>query len=317
MSDIAWQPTASISHLKQRQQFIASIRRFFEKKHYLEVDTPIMAQHGGTDVYLQNIHAQFQGRNYCLQTSPEYHMKRLLAAGSGPIFQIFKAFRDDEYGRWHNPEFSMLEWYVPSIDHHALMDECSELLCMLLDCEDMQRHSYQAIFQQYASLDPFRADQHDFMACMHAHGLDRVYTTVPESRDECLFLLLSHVIEPQLATVPVPVAIYDFPPSQAALARIVDGRAQRFEIYYRGVELANGFHELRCAQTQRARFEDDNRKRAEKNLAQVVIDPFLIAALEYGLPACSGVALGVDRVFALSANLPGIDEGLSFSIENA
>lgn len=307
-----WMPSASIESIRQRARIVAAIRSFFSQKNYLEVETPIMAQFGITDVYLSNIKAYFRNKPYCLQTSPEYHMKRLLAAGSGPIFQLARVFRDDELGRWHNPEFTLLEWYQLGIDHHALIAEMDELLQCVLGCLPMVKKTYQHLFTQICDLDPMNAT---IAACQNSlarFDLLGVLDDDEQDRDQYLFLLLSHVIEPALAKEPAPVAIVDFPPSQASLAKISNGVAERFEVYYRGVELANGFHELTDPALQLARFEEDNAIRKTRGLEQVALDRYLLQALDHGLPPCSGVALGLDRLLALAFDQPSISSCISF-----
>ncbi|KTD38836.1 lysyl-tRNA synthetase [Legionella moravica] len=317
MHELPWHPSASIELLRQRAQFIAKIRQFFSSRHYLEVETPIMAQFGVTDVYLSNIKATFRGRSYCLQTSPEYHMKRLLAAGSGPIFQLARVFRDDELGRWHNPEFTLLEWYQLGIDHHALMVEMDLLLQTLLQTEPMIKKTYQEAFIESCELDPFTASIDQFKNVLLNNQLDTVLSSQEQDRDQYLFLLMSHVVEPFLGKVNSPVAVYDFPPSQASLAKIQNGVAERFEVYYQGVELANGFHELTDVHAQAKRFVQDNDLRKQHGLPAAEADHYLLQALEHGLPSCSGVALGVDRLLALALDQPGIANILSFDFSRA
>lgn len=317
MHELPWHPSASIELLQQRAQFIAKIRQFFSSRHYLEVETPIMAQFGVTDVYLSNIKATFRGRSYCLQTSPEYHMKRLLAAGSGPIFQLARVFRDDELGRWHNPEFTLLEWYQLGIDHHALMEEMDLLLQTLLQTEPMIKKTYQEAFIESCDLDPFTASIDQFKKVLLNNQLDTVLSSQEQDRDQYLFLLMSHVVEPFLGKVNAPVAVYDFPPSQASLAKIQNGVAERFEVYYQGVELANGFHELTDVHAQAKRFVQDNELRKQHGLPVAEADHYLLQALEHGLPSCSGVALGVDRLLALALEQPGIANILSFDFSRA
>lgn len=309
-----WQPTASLDHLRQRAALMAAIRDFFVQRGYLEVETPVMASHGVTDVYLHNIKAQFRGQPYALQTSPEYHMKRLLAAGSGPIFQLARVFRDDELGAWHNPEFTLLEWYQLDVDHHGLMQEVEALLGLVLGSQPLHKMTYQQAFQAACDLDPFDLDQGRLAAVLADYDLDKVLPADEEDRDQYLFLLMSFVVEPYLATLDCPVAVYDFPPSQASLARISEGRAARFEVYFRGVELANGFYELRDARLQEQRFAEDNQKRQSMGLPLAAADPYLLAALEHGLPACSGVALGIDRLLALALGCEKISQVMAFDI---
>lgn len=317
MSDASWQPSASIASLRQRAQCLAQIRSFFTARNYLEVDTPYMAHYGVTDPYLTTIQAVFRDKPYCLQTSPEYHMKRLLAAGSGPIFQLARVFRDDELGRWHNPEFTLLEWYQLAVDHHGLMDEMDVLLQQLLGCAPMIRKTYQEAFLEACAIDPLQASIEELDQVLLPHHLDNVLNPHQDNKDQYLFLLMSHIVEPFLAHYDVPVAVYHFPESQAALAKVQHGVAERFEVYYKGVELANGFHELTDATAQAERFRQDQLQRQQLDFKAVDYDPWLLHALEHGLPACSGVALGIDRLLALILNKNRISEVMAFDIERA
>lgn len=317
MHELSWQPSASIELLRQRAQLIVQIRQFFTQRSYLEVETPVMARYGVTDVYLSNIKACFRGETYCLQTSPEYHMKRLLAAGSGPIFQLARVFRDDELGRWHNPEFTLLEWYQLGIDHYALMEEMDLLLQIVLKSKPMIRKTYQQAFLDSCNLDPISATIEQLKQAVIQSGLGTVLSIDEQDKDQYLFLLMSHVVEPALAKEDAPVAVYNFPISQAALAKVKDGFAERFEVYYQGVELANGFHELTDMTVQAQRFECDKQIRIQKGLAQAEPDQYLLDALEHGLPACSGVALGVDRLLALALKQKSIAQIMSFDCGRA
>ena len=313
-----WQPAASLEDLRARQTLLQRIRNFFIDRGYLEVETPIMAQFASTDVYLENIRASFRGNVYALQTSPEYHMKRLLAAGSGPIFQIAKVFRDDELGRWHNPEFTMLEWYRPGFTHLQLIEEIDGFLQTILNCPPARQISYQTLFEIFCEgINPHTAPIEILQSCLERYQLTGILESGEQDRDQYLFLLLAHVIEPQLAKLQQPVVVYDFPVSQAALARTNGNIAERFEVYFRGVELANGFHELCDRKIQEKRFEQDNEKRQAKGLSTVAIDTRLLAALDHGLPPCSGVALGIDRLIALALNKTSIQGVLTFPIDNA
>lgn len=317
MNELNWQPSATLDLLQQRARLMAVVREFFQQRGYWEVETPIMARYGITDVYLSNIKAQFRGENYCLQTSPEYHMKRLLAAGSGPIFQLARVFRDDELGRWHNPEFTLLEWYQLQADHHVLMQEVEDLLCSVLGCSTLCKKTYKQAFLESCQLDPFTATCDELKSLLTRYQLQGVLPDNETDRDQYLFLLMSHVIEPALALIPAPVAVYDFPPSQASLAQINHGVAERFEIYYRGVELANGFHELTDAALQAERFQHDQMLRAERGLPDAQVDVYLLQALQQGLPACSGVALGIDRLVTLALNQPAIGNTMAFDFSRA
>ncbi|QEY52788.1 elongation factor P--(R)-beta-lysine ligase [Legionella longbeachae] len=312
-----WKPSASIELLRQRAELLKKIRYFFTERGYWEVETPIMARYGTTDVYLSNIEALFRGETYYLQTSPEYHMKRLLAAGSGPIFQIARVFRDDELGRWHNPEFTLLEWYQLGIDHHTLIGEMDLFLQMILESRPMLKKTYQHAFLEACHIDPFCATVDELRQVLVYFNLDKVLPANEEDKDQYLFLLMSHVVEPFLAKESVPVALYDFPSSQAALAKINNGVAERFEVYYQGVELANGFHELTDAAAQKKRFVLDQHLRNQKGLRAAEADQYFLNALEHGLPSCSGVALGVDRLLALALKKSEIAQVISFDFLRA
>lgn len=314
---MSWQPSTSIESLKRRADIISHIRAFFTQRFYLEVDTPVMAQFGVTDVYLSNIKATFRNKPYLLQTSPEYHMKRLLAAGSGPIFQLARVFRDDELGRWHNPEFTLLEWYQLNIDHHALINEMDVFLQTVIKAEPLIRKTYQHVFVEACNIDPLTASIDEFKTCLNRYDLGNVLPQDEQDIDQYLFLLMSHVVEPFLGKYSAPVAVYNFPASQAALAQINNGVAERFEIYYRGVELANGFHELTDANAQRARFEADIGMRKQQGLSLPEPDSWLLEALKSGLPPCSGVALGIERLLALAMNKHSISEVMAFDFSRA
>lgn len=312
-----WQPSAPIELLRQRAHLLAKIRCFFSERGYLEVETPIMARYGATDVYLNNIKAIFRHETYCLQTSPEYHMKRLLAAGSGPIFQLARVFRDDELGRWHNPEFTLLEWYQLGIDHHALMEEMDLFLQMVLQSSPMIKKTYQQAFFEACAVDPLAANIEQLRQVVAYYDLDTVLSPHEQDRDQYLFLLMSHVVEPFLSKESTPVAVYNFPESQAALAKVNHGVAERFEVYYQGIELANGFHELTDAAAQAQRFAQDQQLRSEKGLLPVEADRYLLHALAHGLPPCSGVALGIDRLLALALKQSEIAPVISFDFSRA
>ncbi|MBA2709253.1 MAG: elongation factor P--(R)-beta-lysine ligase [Tatlockia sp.] len=315
--DLLWQPSASIEMLKQRANLLKIIRNFFHERGYMEVETPAMSRFPITDVYLTNIKAMFRNNPFYLQTSPEYHMKRLLAAGSGPIFQLARVFRDDELGRWHNPEFTMLEWYQLNINHHQLMDEIDLFLQLTLKAKPMVRKTYQQVFIESCQLDPLTATIEQFQQTLKRFELDKVLTPNEEDPDQYLFLLMSHIVEPAMAKEEAPVAVYDFPASQAALAKIKDGVAERFEVYVQGVELANGFHELTDASSQAVRFQKDLAIRRNQGLAEPNPDEYFLAALKHGLPACSGVALGIDRLVTLALKQSSLAKTMAFDFSRA
>jgi lysyl-tRNA synthetase class 2 len=277
-----------------------------------------------TDVHLASFSTLYRGPGAAsdglplyLVTSPELAMKRLLAAGSGPIFQIARAFRDGERGRHHNPEFTMLEWYRPGWGGEALQAEVAAFLIEVGGAERCDRRSYASQFEEALSLDPHRADLHAVHAAIERSSL---HAPAPADVDEGLQLLFSHAIEPRLAVSPHPIIVYDYPRGQAALARLSSGDpqvARRFEVYWRGLELANGFDELTDAAEQRQRFERDREARRRRGLTPPAADERFLAALEAGLPDCAGVALGVDRLLMVMRGARSIDEVLAFPLERA
>ena len=317
-----WMPSASIETLLARAKILNEIRRFFSERGLLEVETPTLSEFGVTDLHLSTFSTEFiapfdaKSKTLWLSTSPEYHMKRLLAAGSGPIFQICKVFRNEEAGSRHNPEFTMLEWYRPHFDMYRLINEVDDLLQQILDCKPAESLSYQFVFQEYLGLDPLSASRAELIEVARKH---QFIADDDEDRDTLLQFLFSSVIEPQIGRE-APVAVYRFPSSQAALAQLSpeDYRvAERFEFYYQGLELANGFHELTDAAEQQRRFELDNRLREKNGLPTRAIDHRFLAALQAGIPNTSGVALGLDRLIMLALGLNDISQVISFGIENA
>lgn len=297
LSQRDWQPAASLAALQFRARMLASIRAFFSARDCMEVTTPVLARAGASDPQIESFSLDHAGQRWWLQTSPEFHMKRLLAAGCGAIYQMAPAFRVDEQGRWHNPEFTMLEWYRPGFDHHQLMDEVEALWRELAGraAPAFVRWRYAELIQQYLGVD-----------CRDV-GLSQLRDVVEArvgplpadlDRDGLLDAAMGLQIGPALGAEQ-PCFVYDFPPSQAALARLgKEGWASRFELYWRGIELANGFHELTDAVEQRRRFERDQWRRQQLGLPEVQLDEALLDALQAGLPDCAGVALGIDRLCA-------------------
>ncbi|MCL5050162.1 MAG: elongation factor P--(R)-beta-lysine ligase [Firmicutes bacterium] len=310
-----WQPGISVQRLRDRAQLMREIRDFFAQREVMEVDTPLLATAGVTDPHLTNAETSIAGQRYFLQTSPEYAMKRLLAAGSGCIYQLGKAVRDDELGRYHNPEFCLLEWYRIGFDDTQLMQEVDAFLQVTLGCEAADYISYQALFLHYLNIDPLEAAGiTQLKHWLSAQQLGDWVATETDT-DTLLQLAMSHFIEPQMGQQR-PVIVFNFPASQAALARIdvQDPRvARRFEVYFKGIELANGFYELSDSSVQAQRFAADNQMRSRQGKPQQPIDHHLLAALEAGLPDCAGVALGVDRLAMLRWGAEHIDQVLSFS----
>jgi lysyl-tRNA synthetase class 2 len=245
-------------------------------------------------------------------------MKRLLSAGSGAIYQICKSFRNEETGRFHNPEFTMLEWYRPGFNHLHLMTEIDELIQEVLGCETAERVSYQDIFKQYLCCDPLTATLNDIKALAKQYGYGEIAAN-ENNKDTLLMLLFSQHVEPNIGQNR-PCFVMDFPASQAALAKISLTNplvADRFELYFQGIELANGFHELTDEPEQRGRFEQDNIKRQSKGQDIMPIDQNFIAALNFGLPACAGVALGIDRLLMLALNCSKINQVIAFENSRA
>lgn len=310
-----WQPSADLGRLRTRAGLLGRIRGFFAARGVLEVETPLLCSAGVTDPAIESLTvtggASLESPRL-LQTSPEYAMKRLLAAHGEPLFQIARAFRDGEAGPRHNPEFTLLEWYRPGFDHHALMDEVAELVRHCLGHRPLRRYSYRQLFLERLGVDPMTAGSDDLEHTARGH-IDA--GDITGGRDLWLDVLMTHVIEPQLAGEGL-CFVFDYPASQAALSRIVrfDGVdvGQRFELYVDGLELANGFRELTDAAEQRRRFEHDNALRRERGQTERAVDERLLAALEHGLPDCSGVALGLDRLVMLAAGADHIRDVLAF-----
>jgi len=309
-----WEPTASPEAIRARAALSQTIRQFFSHRNVLEVETPLLAQAPVTDPYLNAF--QIAASAYYLQTSPEYAMKRLLAAGLGSIYQMGKAFRSEEGGALHNPEFTVLEWYRVGFDLSALMDEVDALLQLVLGTPAARRFTYQALFEMHGGIDPHTASLASLRTLVRDAGVELSAAAMETlDRDDYLTLFITHVIEPKIG-FDAPWFVYYYPASQAALARLKSegavSVAERFEVYVQGVELANGYYELTDADVQQARFRQDCAQRARLGLSQVPVDDRLVQALAAGVPDCSGVALGVDRLLMLQQGAKHIDEVLAF-----
>ncbi len=313
----AWRPTASWPNLRERAKLLAKLRRFFSERGVMEVDVPLLGRHTASAPALRSlsVHDGDAPLGY-LQTSPEHAMKRLLAAGSGPIYQLGKAFRAGERGRRHLTEFTLLEWYRPGWRSAQLMDEVAALLREVAGARDAPRHyRYRELFQSHLGLNPHRAS-----AAAAREAAARHLGEVADSaeRDDWLGLLFDARIAPTL-DAQAPCFVRDFPASQAELAQLVCDPAgtlvaDRFELYWRGVELANGYGELRDPEAQRRRFERDRQRRQDSGQAALAADPQLAGALAAGLPACAGVALGVDRLLMLMLGAERIDMVVPFTL---
>lgn len=318
-------PTCSIEALKARAQLYRTIREFFAQRNVMEVETPIVSQAGVTDVHLASVQAQrhIEGRvqQQYLQTSPEFAMKRLLAAGSGPIYQICKVFRDDEHGRKHNSEFTMLEWYRPGLDLRELMHETAALLnvCLAHRFDEIRPLvlSYKHAFQDRLDINPLQATLAQLKQTAQRVGLT---LDLGDDRLAYMDLLFSHFVEPSLG-FDTPIFLTDFPPEMASLAKVrldEDGEevAARFEVYIEGLELANAYDELLDASVLRARFEADNQEREKLGLQVMPLDENLLAALAH-MPECSGIALGIDRLLMVATQKLNIEQVIAFPASRA
>ena len=325
---MTWRPTAKLDVLKLRARMLGRVRAFFAERGVLEVETPLLSAAATTDPNLESLTTRYtgpgfaQGQPFYLHTSPEFAMKRLLAAGAGSIFQLCKVFRGGEAGRLHNPEFTMLEWYRTDVGQHALMEEVTALVSFVLKAKTpngVEKTSYRDAFMQATGLDPHRAGVAELAACALRLGVDPPSTMSREQCDPWLDLLLTHVVEPRLGRGRMTF-LYDYPASQAALAQVRAGNppvAERFELYIEGVEIANGFHELGDAAEQRRRFERDLAYRQKHELPEVPLDRHLLDALANGMPDCSGVALGFDRLVMVAAGAESIEAVVTFPLERA
>jgi lysyl-tRNA synthetase class 2 len=318
--DAGWRPTAAREALALRAALLARLRGFFAERGVLEVETPMLLAGATSDPHIESLHTQVAGlgRRF-LHTSPEFAMKRLLAAGVGDAYQVCKVFRDGERGGRHNVEFTLLEWYRVGFDHHALMDEVAELLSCVLGPRRgaaVERLSFREALQRHAGIDPFTASAEECVRCLARAG---VAAPAGRERDELIDLIVGEVVGPRLGWQG-PTFVCDYPAHRAALARVRAGAppvAERFELYVDGVELANGFHELTDAGEQRRRFEQDLRERARLGRPEVPLDAHLLAALAAGLPDCAGVALGFDRLVMLASGARAIGEVIAFTTERA
>lgn len=313
----SWKPTGSIEALRFRAEKLRAIREHFHRSNVLEVETPQLAWAGTVDLWIDSfaVKSQFRKDSWWLQTSPEFHMKRLLAAGSGPIYQMAKAFRDEGAGRWHNPEFTLLEWYRPGWSLRELCREVEDLCRAVVPSLPPARWlSVREAFLERAGVDPFldsidkiRAAAEDAMA---------VLPQLPSGdRDGWIDLLMVSKVEPGLGE-DAPVFLWGYPPTRAALARVESHEgievAMRAEMYWKGVELTNGYDELVDPVEQAARFRDERGARLAAGKDSPGISLELVDALRAGMPSGAGVALGVDRLIALAYGAKGIGEVLSF-----
>ncbi|WP_040727944.1 EF-P lysine aminoacylase EpmA [Thiomicrorhabdus sp. Kp2] len=322
--------------LQKRSNLLQQVRAFFYTRSVIEVDTPILSQAATPDVHLSSLSSQLQvpgykePKTYYLHTSPEYPMKRLLCEGSGDIFYLGKVFRDGDLSPRHQIEFTMLEWYRLGFSMHQLIDEVIELIQNVMTRDssellDVERLSYQQLFAKYAQIeDVFSATPADYQACLKHHSIPEIVGVDEDDKDLWEQLVLTEVIEPHLGNQqgkPAITVMYHYPAKDAALAQVSNDNplvAERFEVFVNGMELANGYQELADAESYRQRFNESLQKRQEYQLPAVPLDENLLQTLSFQpLPDCSGVALGIDRLFALQQGFSHLEQGMSFGIEKA
>lgn len=316
-----WQPSASLGVLAERARLIDRVRAFFRDRGLLEVETPLLSKGAGTDPNLEPLATRYDGPGspetgmLYLHTSPEFPMKRLLAAGAGPVWQISRVFRGGERGRLHNPEFTMLEWYRPGWTHEQLMDEVAALTAAVAGPRPVRWQTYAEALAPLA-IDPHHDTLTDLLA-----AADRLDVAAPTGLDHegALDLLVSHCVVPGLGRDRLDF-IHGFPAGQAALARLTDDEppvAERFECYLDGMEIANGYRELTDPVEQRRRFRADQAARQVRGQSIPPLDERLLAALDHGMPECAGVALGLDRLFMVALGADAIDDVLAFPLDRA
>ncbi|HYW77541.1 MAG TPA: EF-P lysine aminoacylase EpmA [Gammaproteobacteria bacterium] len=313
-----WRPAASMEALKGRARLLDRLRAWMGAEGFLEVETPLLSRAGSPELHLDSLHvpgAFPDGAPGWLGTSPEFHLKRLLAAGAGSIYSVSRVFRAGEAGRLHNPEFTLVEWYRAGGAYPRLMSDIERLLTALLPSRLLaaapERITYREAFMRHAGLDPFAAAAEDLRRRCGAEG--------GQDRDALLDRIAGFEVYPKLGQGRISL-IHDFPASQASLARIRPGEpdvAERVEAIVGGVELVNGFVELVDAEEQRRRFEADRAARREQGRNCPELDERFLAALEAGLPACAGAAMGFDRLAMLALGLSSLAEVQAFPEDRA
>jgi elongation factor P--(R)-beta-lysine ligase len=326
MTNNRWQPTACKEILLERALMLKNTRAFFDAKGVIEVETPLLSHYATTDPHLDSLRSRFREQDCYLNTSPEYAMKRLLADNPQAIYQICKAFRDDELGPDHNPEFTLLEWYQPGYDMQQLMDELAELIEMLFDSSTIEprfeRLSYQQAFEKVTGFDPHQTTSGECYQYALSNNVEMPQgLTVTDDVNDWLDWLLTQRVLPAFKKEGFTF-LYDYPASQCALAKIANNAeqvavAKRFELFFGEIELANGFFELTDADEQLQRFQQENKIRLQNGHEPARIDENFIAALKFGLPECAGVAIGLDRLLMVKTACSQIDQVLAFSWDNS
>jgi lysyl-tRNA synthetase class 2 len=325
-SNADYLPTATLEKLRLRADLLRRAREFLHERGFLEVETPLLSADVVVDRHLDPIPVTLAddprwptiGGSFWLQTSPEFGMKRLLAAGAEAIYQITRAFRNSETGPLHNPEFTMIEWYRAGDVMSDGMNLLSGFCESLLERGPAERLSYAEAFSRLVGLDPHLASDANLREAAKRHGI-AAPTSLGDDRDGWLDLLLVECVQPHLGRAR-PTILFDYPASQAALARVRDGSppvAERFELYVEGIELANGYHELLDADELRSRIAVANRQRVADGKPPLPTESRLLAAMQAGLPPCTGVALGFDRLVMIAAGARTVAEVMAFPIDRA
>ncbi len=327
-----WRPSCDLKVIQLRAKMLAGVRAFFYQRSVLEVETPLLCHATGTDPQLDFFSTAYhhvpskkemKSKDFFLQTSPEFAMKRLLAAGSGSIFQICKAFRNGESGRFHNPEFTILEWYRVGFTLPQLMDEVAELMVEVLQgsyiINDIQKISYVELFEQTTGLNPLVFCQESYSLYAANNSISDAITLCGKDHSMWLDFIFSYKIQPILNDQSLYM-VYGYPVIQSSLARINKDNsaiADRFEVFINGIEIGNGFFELADASEQEQRFDQENKSRAQGQLLQVDKDQLFLDALRFGLPDCSGIAIGLDRLLMIVANADSLNEVIAFPFDRA
>lgn len=311
--------SSKIERLRDRSQMLAQSRLFFSQRHVLEVDCPAITQGASIDAHIDLMPVCHGSFTRYLHSSPEYGMKRLLSEGISDIYQLSHVFREGEQSDKHNPEFMMAEWYRIGHTFEMMIEETAEFIRLFLGTLPLEILSYREAFQRYVGLDYVNATTSDLLACLDSHGIIPYASVEEEGKDAILNLILGTLIEPHLGKHGLCALAY-YPASQAALAKTIvrgdEQAAERFEIYYQGLELANGYHELVDAKEQHKRFIDSNIHREQLGKKPLPIDTYFLKALNIGLPDCCGVAVGFDRLMMLRHHQP-ISEVIPFNWDRA
>lgn len=322
-----WRPSASLDNARLRAEVYTRIRQFFADRSVLEVETPLLGRYGSSHPEITHLRSHYyppggragQGRlDLMLQSSPEHAMKRLLAAGSGPIYQLCKAFRAGESDKTHNPEFTILEWYRLGQTHRTLMHEVGDLLRQLMPGLTITHVPYGELFERHVGIDPHQCEAAELGHWLSSRLPHSNVELAARDKATAIDTIFSVAVQPELNALASCVMPFDYPEEMACNSRISTStprKAERFEVFLGGIEVGNGYHEETSATEQRARFDTENMRRVALGMHAVPVDEWLLAAIDNGLPPCAGVALGVDRLLMFLANARSIDEVLTFPLE--